>query len=91
MISNSSVQPDLHHLDHEKELCGTSSPFSAGMLWVGAALRAGVLATLTAARGVCVASCSGGNPGKQGGCAWRLGSGPFVPLITRNLLSISTL
>lgn len=35
-----------------------------------------VLPTLTAARAVCVALCSIGNQGRQGECAWRLGSGP---------------
>lgn len=76
MISNSSVQPDLHCLDHapERELWGTSSPFQRRDVLCGSCSQPRVRAGVLQSGGFV---CSGGNQCRQGGCAWRLASGPI--------------
>lgn len=95
MVSNSSVQPGLHHLDHapEKQLCGISSPFIPAQGCPGW----GLLSVQGAGHTLCslglfvwLPALEGTNAGK-GAMLGDLVQVSSVPLITGKLLSIPTL
>lgn len=95
MISDSSVQPHLHHLDRapEKELWGTSSPFIPAQGCSGSGLLSvqGCWAhSLQPWVFVCPPALEGTDAGK-GAVLGDLVEVPSVPLITGKLLSISML